>query len=119
MTREYVVLVTVPTPAVGRTLAEALVRERLAACVNIVGPLRSVYRWEGKLCADREHLLLIKTTRARYAALEARVAALHPYDVPEVVALPIAAGSAAYRRWVRAATTAGTPGRKRPRARSG
>ena len=86
MTDALIVFVTVPTREDGDRLADALVGEHLAACVNLVGPIRSVYRWQGAICRDDEQLLLIKTTRRRYAALEARVRALHPYDVPEVVA---------------------------------
>jgi periplasmic divalent cation tolerance protein len=101
MSQELIVLVTVPSRDDGERIAEALVGERLAACVNIVGPIRSIYRWQGEISRDDESLLLIKTTRARYAALEARVKALHSYDVPEVVALPIEMGSAAYLEWLR------------------
>ena len=102
---EIVVLVTVPSAEEGGRIAEAIVGERLAACVNIVGPIRSVYRWEGKIARDEEHLLIVKTTGARYVALEARLLELHPYDVPEVVALPIRAGSAAYLAWIRGETS--------------
>ena len=111
MSEELIVLVTVPSRDDGEHIAEALVGEQqLAACVNIVGPIRSIYRWQGEICRDDEHLLLIKTTRTRYAALEARVKTLHSYDVPEVVALPIEMGSAAYLEWLRAMT--GAPGRR-------
>ena len=105
MTAELVVLVTVPSREDGERIAEALVGEALAACVNIVGPMRSIYRWQGEVCRDDEHLLLIKTTRERYSALEARVKALHSYDVPEVVALPIETGSAEYLAWVKKSVT--------------
>ena len=105
MTAELVVLVTVPSREDGERIAEALVGEALAACVNIVGPMRSIYRWQGEVCRDDEHLLLIKTTRERYLALEARVKALHSYDVPEVVALPIETGSAEYLAWVKKSVT--------------
>ena len=104
MSEELIVLVTVPARADGERIAEALVVEQLAACVNIVGPIRSIYRWQGEINRDDEHLLLIKTTRARYVELEARVRALHTYEVPEVVALPIEMGSAAYLEWLRAMT---------------
>jgi periplasmic divalent cation tolerance protein len=105
MADERVVLVTVPSREEGDRMAEIVVGERLAACVNIVGPIRSVYRWEGTLARDEEHLLVIKTTQTRYAALEARILATHPYQNPEVIALPIVAGAAAYLRWVQAETT--------------
>jgi periplasmic divalent cation tolerance protein len=96
MTDALVVLVTVPSRADGERIAEALVGETLAACVNILGPIRSIYRWQGEIARDDEHLLLIKTTRPRYAALEARVLELHTYDTPEVIALPVEEGAAAY-----------------------
>jgi periplasmic divalent cation tolerance protein len=101
-----VVLVTVATPEEGERLAAALVDERCAACVNIVGPIRSIYRWEGSVHNDQEFLLIIKTCTSRFAALEQRVRALHSYQTPEVVALPITAGSAPYLDWWRAQTVA-------------
>jgi len=100
MSEALIVFVTVAARADGERIAEALVGEQLAACVNVVGPVRSIYRWQGEICRDDEHLLIIKTTRARYAALEARVKALHSYEVPEVVALPIELGSAQYLAWI-------------------
>jgi len=100
MKETLVVLVTVPSREVGEDIAASLVTERLAACVNILGPVRSVYRWKGELCRDDEHLLLIKTVAGRYAALEERVPDLHPYEVPEIIALPVGAGSRAYLDWV-------------------
>lgn len=102
MNDERIVFVTVPNREEGERIAEILVGEQLAACVNIVGPIRSIYRWEGAVCRDDESLLIIKTTQARYAALEARVLAVHPYATPEVIALPIVAGAEAYLRWLRA-----------------
>lgn len=101
MSAELVVLVTVPSREEGERIADAVVGEGLAACVNVVGPIRSIYRWQGELCRDDEHLLLMKTTRDRYLELEARVKSLHSYDVPEVIALPIERGSAAYLDWLR------------------
>ncbi|MFA5026999.1 MAG: divalent-cation tolerance protein CutA [Candidatus Methylomirabilota bacterium] len=99
-----VVLVTCPDPATGERLAETLLEEKLAACVNLIPGLTSLYRWEGKLCRDIECLLLIKTRRGRLAALTRRVQALHPYALPEIVALSIAQGSAGYLRWLRDST---------------
>lgn len=81
-------------------LAAALVEQRLAACVQIVGPLRSVYRWQGQIEQADEWLCLIKTTRERYDAVEATIRELHSYDCPEVIATPIIAGSAAYLKWI-------------------
>ena len=100
MTRIVVVLVTCPTPAVGRRLARELVRLRLAACVNVLPGVESVFRWRGKLDTSREALLLIKTTRARLTQLTRAVIALHPYDLPEVIALPVAGGHRPYLHWV-------------------
>jgi periplasmic divalent cation tolerance protein len=105
MTDVLVVLVTVPTADQAAELARALVEARLAACGNIVPGLRSIYRWEGKVHDEAEALLVLKTTRGRYAALRDRILALHPYEVPEVLALPVEAGSARYLAWVGAETT--------------
>jgi periplasmic divalent cation tolerance protein len=99
------VLVTYPNRKVGEKIARALVEERLAACVNVIPGLTSIYRWEGRICRDAEGLLLIKTRQARLPALTRRVKALHPYTVPEVIALPLAGGSATYLSWVRESTT--------------
>lgn len=101
-----VVLSTVPSEAVGETLARALLDEQLAACVNIVPGVRSLYRFRGKLEDDHELLLVIKTTRDRYARLEERIRALHPYEVCEVVAVDVAAGAAPYLAWVLGETRA-------------
>lgn len=81
-------------------IANALVEERLAACANIVAPIRSIYRWEGKICDEKEWLLLVKTERSRFDGVRQRVKSLHSYSVPEIIALPIVEGSAAYLRWV-------------------
>jgi periplasmic divalent cation tolerance protein len=99
-----VVLVTAPTAERAAELARALVEERLAACGNVVPGIRSIYRWEGKVQDEAEALLVLKTTRARFDALRARVLALHPYEVPEVIALAVDAGSAPYLAWIAAET---------------
>jgi periplasmic divalent cation tolerance protein len=104
MTDALVVLVTAPGAAEAATLARALVEERLAACGNVIPGLRSIYRWEGKVQEDAEALLVLKTTRARFEALRERILALHPYQVPEVLALPVEAGSAPYLAWIAGAT---------------
>jgi periplasmic divalent cation tolerance protein len=97
-----VVLTTFPLDADGvKTFARALVDEQLAACVNIQPPMTSIYRWEGEIEEAAEHQLTIKTTAARVASLIARIEELHPYDVPEILALPIADGGEAYLTWVR------------------
>jgi len=100
MTDALVVLVTAPDAERAAAIARALVEERLAACGNVLPAIRSIYRWEGKLQDDAEALLVLKTTRARFPALRDRVLALHPYEVPEVIALPVEAGSAAYLGWI-------------------
>ena len=94
---------TCPTREVGETLARQLVAQRLAACVNVVPGLLSVYRWEGEVQSEPEVLLLIKTTRDHYAALEAALRAAHPYELPEIIAVSIAAGSPPYLQWLNAA----------------
>lgn len=95
-----VVLVTGPDPGTLEELGRSLVEERLAACANLIDGVRSVYRWDGRVEEDDEALALIKTTRGRVDELEARVRELHPYDEPEVVALPVEAGSRSYLEWV-------------------
>ncbi len=97
-----VVLVTAPSAEEAARMARALVEDRLAACGNVVPGLRSIYRWEGKVREDAEALLILKTTRRRFQALRARVLSLHPYQVPEVLALPVVAGHPAYLEWVAA-----------------
>jgi periplasmic divalent cation tolerance protein len=92
---------TCPDPASARRIAEALVSERLAACVNQLPGIRSTYRWQEAVHTDREELLLIKTTAACLAALERRLLELHPYEVPELIAVPVEQGHAAYLHWVR------------------
>ena len=90
-----------PDAVCAQGIAEALVGERLAACVNRVPGISSTYRWQGTVTTDGEELLLIKTTVDRYAALQARLLELHPYELPELVAVPVARGHEAYLDWVR------------------
>lgn len=94
------ILCNVPDAACAQSIAQALVERRLAACVNILAPCRSVYRWQGKVEEAGEIPLLIKSTATRYAELESALRELHPYEVPEIIALPIAAGLPAYLGWV-------------------
>ncbi len=96
-----VVLCTAP-PDRAAELARSLVGEKLAACVNILPSVRSIYRWDGDLCDDEESLLVIKTASERVPALSKRLIELHPYDVPEVIALPVreGVGNAQYLQWV-------------------
>ncbi|MBK8067669.1 MAG: divalent-cation tolerance protein CutA [Rhodanobacteraceae bacterium] len=82
-------------------LAAALVGERLAACVNRIGPVQSTYRWQGAIESASETLLAIKTTAARFEALQARLRELHPYEVPEIIATPVSGGLPEYLAWVR------------------
>jgi periplasmic divalent cation tolerance protein len=100
----HVAFCTCPDADVAESLAEALVEARLAACVNILPGVRSIYQWQGRIERDAEALMLIKTTRARLDALVARIRELHPYDVPEVIAHPITAGHVSYLEWVRQCT---------------
>lgn len=105
MSTDFVaVLCTVPGTATGARIARALVERELAACVNVVPGLTSVYRWEGQVQEEPEALLLIKTRRQQLGALEKAVRELHPYTVPELVALPIDWGSADYLSWLWGAT---------------
>ena len=94
------VLVTAPDRDVAERLASALVEERLAACANLLPGVTSVFRWEGEVQRAEEVLLILKTTEDRLDALTARVEDLHPYDVPEVLALPVRRGNDAYQAWV-------------------
>ena len=100
----HIVLVTTPDAEVAAQLARRLVEEGLAACVNLVPGVRSVYRWQGAVQEDAEILLIAKTRAALVDALAARVRELHPYELPEVIALAVAAGSEPYLDWVRGAT---------------
>jgi len=104
----HVVLVTAPDLAIGAELARRLVEEGLAACVNLVPGVRSIYLWQGAVQEDAEILLIAKTRAALIDALVTRVRALHPYDLPEVIALAVVAGSEPYLDWVRAASQART-----------
>lgn len=96
-----VALVTAPDAETGARIGRALVEERLAACVNVVPGVRSIFRWEGAVQDEGEVLLVVKTAPERGEALAARVRELHPDDVPEVVLLPVTGGSAPYLDWVR------------------
>jgi periplasmic divalent cation tolerance protein len=98
------VLTNLPDRAAAERLAERLVVERVAACVNVLAPCRSVYRWQGAIERAEEHPLLIKTTAERYDALEQAIRAAHPYELPEVIAVPIERGLAPYLDWVKSET---------------
>ena len=98
------VVTNLPDRASAEKLADVLVEGRAAACVNILAPCRSVYRWKGALQRDEEHPILAKTTADRYPALEALIRANHPYELPEIVAVPVERGLPAYLDWVAAET---------------
>lgn len=100
MTSAIVILVTVGSEQEAETIATALLEERLAACVNVTSPVRSLYRWKGRIADDREWQMIIKTQARLFEALAARVRALHSYDVPEIIALPVLAGATDYVDWI-------------------
>lgn len=104
MSDELIVLVTTPNAEEAARIADVLVSEQLAACVNMVPGIESIYRWEGKVTRDHEALMIIKTTGARYDDLERRVKELHSYSTPEVIAMRIDRGSEQYLNWLRAST---------------
>jgi periplasmic divalent cation tolerance protein len=102
---KLLVFTNLPDRASAERLADLLLEQRLAACVNILAPCRSVYRWKGAVQHDEEHPVLIKTTQERYADLEAAIRANHPYELPEIVAAPIERGLQDYLEWVAAETS--------------
>ena len=118
MTTAVVVLSTAASPDEAERIATALVDERLAACVNLVGPLTSIYRWQGAVERAAEVLLVIKTRRRLVPRLIARLHALHSYEVPEAIVLPVVAGARPYLAWLLGETAIPVP-RATPRARSG
>lgn len=95
-----IVLTTCPDVQAAGRIARALVEENLAACVNILPPMRSVYRWKGKIEETSEQLLIIKIASARFPAVMDRIRALHPYELPEIIALPITDGLPEYLAWL-------------------
>ena len=99
-TEQIIVLITVPSKDVGLKIARSLVESQLAACVNLLPAIRSVYRWEGSVAEDEELLLIVKTKHSLFDQLSELVVQNHPYDVPEVIALPIVAGLKAYLTWI-------------------
>ena len=99
------VLTNLPDRAAAERLADLLIAGKLAACVNILAPCRSVYRWQGAVQHDEEHPLLIKTTAERYPALEQALREAHPYELPEIIAVPIERGLPAYLDWVATETS--------------
>ena len=98
------VVTNLPDRESAEKLADLLIERRLAACVNILAPCTSVYRWQGEIQHDEEHPLLIKPVHDRYAELEASIRANHPYELPEIIAVPITGGLPAYLQWVESET---------------
>ncbi len=98
--KPIIVLVTCGSEEEAANIANILVEDHLAACVHIVSPIRSIYRWEGKIWDEKEWLLVIKTRRERFREIETRVKSLHSYSVPEVISLPITDGSSCYLDWL-------------------
>jgi periplasmic divalent cation tolerance protein len=95
-----VALITAPSKNVGRDIARTVLDRELAACVNIIPSMTSLYTWEGEFCSEEEVLLVVKTTESAFEGLASTVKDIHPYDVPEIIALPITAGSRDYLDWI-------------------
>ena len=106
MTEALVVLITAPSSEEGEAIACALVEEKLAACVNVIPGMTSLYRWRGELQREGEVLLVVKSRRGLFDRLAARVRELHSYQVPEIIALPVILGDEDYLRWLSEATQA-------------
>lgn len=104
MTTITLMISTCPDPQTAEAIALRLIEERLAACVNILGGVTSLYLWQGTLCREQECLLLIKTASERQEALLARLRTLHPYEVPEILCLPVVQGHPPYLEWVKQCT---------------
>ncbi|MGB7574410.1 MAG: divalent-cation tolerance protein CutA [Thermodesulfobacteriota bacterium] len=100
MSNPIVVFVTCGSEEEALKIANALVESRLAACVNVVAPIRSIYRWEGRIWDEKEWLLIIKTQKNRFEELEKKIKSLHSYSVPEIVSVPIVEGSSSYLNWI-------------------
>ena len=101
---ETVVFITAPNEEEAARIARSLVESRLAACVNIIHNIRSIYTWQGKIEDDAEVLMIVKTQIKRFDALAAKVRELHSYDVPEIISLPITDGSEDYLKWIKQST---------------
>jgi len=99
--RPIIVFITAPSIEIGKDIATALVESKLAACVNILGPINSIYTWEGKICDDEEVLLIAKSRGELFESqLIPAIRAIHPYQIPEIIALPVAMGLPSYLDWV-------------------
>ncbi|MGA2606861.1 MAG: divalent-cation tolerance protein CutA [Terriglobia bacterium] len=100
MTDKVVIFVTAASSGEGKKIARHLVETRLAACVNILQPMESVYRWEGKIAEEREFLLIIKSTGELFPEIKAEISKIHSYHTPEIICLPVIEGSRNYLQWV-------------------
>jgi periplasmic divalent cation tolerance protein len=119
VTKVGVVLVTAPSEEAAASIGKTIVEEGLIACANLVPRVRSLYRWQGKLCDEAEVLVVMKTRRSEFERVRARVKALHPYEVPEVILVDVAQGHAPYLDWVLGAVPAPKKSaRRRRRARA-
>ncbi|MEO5358421.1 MAG: divalent-cation tolerance protein CutA [Nitrospirae bacterium YQR-1] len=96
----YVVLITTPDEVTAKSISEAIVKDNLAKCVNIIKEVKSVFHWEGKIENENESLMIIKTKKENFKSLMEKVKTLHPYTVPEIIALPIIEGSEDYLNWL-------------------
>jgi periplasmic divalent cation tolerance protein len=104
MAKSVIIFMTGPSASVLRKIGLQLVKERLAACVNVIPKVESIFYWEGRLCREREALMVVKSTAVRFQKLMKRTKQLHPYTVPEIIAMPIVKGSADYMKWVQKMT---------------
>lgn len=102
---QIIVLTNVPDTAVASMLAERLIGDGLAACVNILAPCRSIYHWQGRTESAEEIPLVIKTSQNRYMEVEALICKLHPYELPEILQVPLSGGHKAYLQWITAETS--------------
>ncbi len=100
MSRALIVHLPVPTRAMATKISKVLVQAKLAGCVQTLGPMQSTYRWKGKIKTATEYLLLVKTTSARYTALEKKIRSLHPYEAPEILAIAVVRGEKKYLKWL-------------------
>ncbi|MEK6766568.1 MAG: divalent-cation tolerance protein CutA [Planctomycetota bacterium] len=100
MSNYIVIYITTRSVNEAKKIGRALVEEKLAACSNIISPIRSIYSWQGKICDDNEALMILKTKKKLFKQIVARVEKLHSYDVPEIIAMPIIEGSSKYLSWL-------------------
>ncbi len=104
MSNYIVIYITTSSISEAKKIGRALVEKKLAACSNIISPIRSIYRWQGKICDDKEALIILKTKKKLFKQIVAMVEELHSYDVPEIIALPIIEGSDQYLSWLKEET---------------